>query len=488
MSLVPRGQDSVLAFVGLSMIAGFVLPTLATYKALSLREELSRHLFIAVPTILRYLCFTLSDCFFIAMVGHYDSTPVSHFAGVNMGVMLVNVTGLSLGIGFAGALGPFVAQEYGTGYVKRSGLHLMNFAKCATLIFIFSFFTTLHSKEVLTRLGQDPEVATCVQRYARIAVWALPGQMAMKGLQQVLDAQRDVGPGLMADAAGAVIQISLSWYALSSGAGFKGAAQVKVCSSSLVCCLFVAWIKLTGRGSRVWSSPANEPPADLSPFLRQAVPNTFATVVEWWAQELMALLAGLLPNPSMMVGANGVLFTCASLFYMVWVGSKNAMATRVGNLIGSGQPDKVPQAIAVGIVVCAVEVIAVVSLGTRYQSEIIALFTTNAELQHAVAQSWCTMLFVLVPYSFTFVIFGVLSGAGRQGIVAYVFLVSLTVGMPVGICLSFGVKLGLDGVWLGNGAFFAIAGGVLNIKVFQSDWPSMKTLEDYVQIKEVLGA
>jgi len=94
----------------------------------------------------------------------------------------------------------------------------------------------------------------------------------------------------------------------------------------------------------------------------------------------------------------------------------------------------------------------------------------------------------VVPYSFTFVIFGVLSGAGRQGIVAYVFLVSLTVGMPVGICLSFGAKLGLDGLWLGNGAFFAIAGAILYIKVFQSDWHSMKTLEDYVQIDEVLGA
>lgn len=477
-------KDSVLACVGFVTVAVFLIPAVMRSQSFSVKEELQRHLYVAIPTILRYLFFSLSDCFFIALVGHYDSSPVSQFAGVNMGVMLVNVTGLSLGIGFAGALGPFISQEYGTGCANRSGLHFQNFIKCASAIFLFALGAAYNSEALLLVLGQDSEVASCVQRYARVAVWALPSQICTKGLQQVLDAQRDVGPGLVADVAGALMQVPLSWSVLRSGGGFEGAAYVKVFVNSLIGVLLVGWIQLTGRAKSVWSLPADEPRASLVLFLKQAVPNTFACCVEWWAQEGMALLAGLLPHASLEVAANGVLFNCAVIFYMVWVGSKNATSTRVGNLIGSGHPEKVQQAILVGLGLCALEVLAVVLLGLRYRSALVSMFTASMELQQAVLQTWSTMLFCLLPYSFTFTLFGVLSGAGHQSMVAYVFLVSVLIGMPIGAYLSFALELGLDGLWLGNAIFFGIASAVLYYKVLQIDWSSMKTLENYIQIED----
>jgi MATE family multidrug resistance protein len=271
------------------------------------------------------LFFTLSDCFYIALVGRYDSLPVSHFAGASMGMMLVNVTGLSLGIGFAGALGPFVSQEYGKGCTTRNGLHLLNFVQCAMAIFLFSLLASNASELLLVAVGQDSELAANVQRYARIGVWAVPGQILVKALQQVLDAQRDVAPGLVVDVIGAVLQVPMCWSVLRVGGGFSGAAYVKVFVSTLMCAILIAWIHLTGRGLHVWSLPADEPPASMWLFLRQAVPNTFATCVEWWAQEFIALLAGLLPHASLTVASNGILFNCAVVFYMTWVGSKKSM-------------------------------------------------------------------------------------------------------------------------------------------------------------------
>jgi Na+-driven multidrug efflux pump len=113
------------------------------------------------------------------------------------------------------------------------------------------------------------------------------------------------------------------------------------------------------------------------------------------------------------------------------------------------------------------------------------MFTANPALQHMVLQTWSTMLLVLVPYAFTFMFFGILSGAGQQDIVAYVFFASLTLGMPIGVFLAFAEQHGLDGLWIGNGAFFGIAGSVLCVKVFQIDWPSKHMLEEhYIMIDE----
>lgn len=442
-------------------------------------EELQRHLYVAFPTIIRFLFFVLSDCLYVALVGHYDSTQVSHFAGATMGMMLVNVTGLSLGVGFAGAIGPFVSQDYGKGCTKRSGLHLFNFVRCAAIIFLFALLASNVSELIFVAMGQDPEVAANVQSYARIAVWALPGQILIKALQQVLDAQRDVVPGLVTDVIGALLQVPLCWVVLRSGCGFAGAAYVKVLVNTLMCVFLVAWIHCSGRGMHVWFLPADEPPAPMLQFLKQAVPNTFATCIEWWAQEFMALLAGLLPHPGLTVASHGILFNCAVVFYTVWIGSKNAMATRVGNLIGSGRCRDVPRAVAVGLGLCSLEILLVIMLGWHYRLQIVSIFTANSELQYMVLQTWRTMLLVLAPYAFTFVIFGVLSGAGQQEIVAYVFLASLVIGMPIGVYLTFSLHYGLDGLWIGNGAFLGISGCVLCGKVMQVDWPSKQMLEQH---------
>lgn len=235
----------------------------------------------------------------------------------------------------------------------------------------------------------------------------------------------------------------------------------------------------------VWSLPADEPPAPMWHFLKQAIPNTFATCIEWWAQEFMALLAGLLPYASLTVASNGILFSCAVVFYTVWIGSKNAMSTRVGNLIGSGRCHEVPRAVAVGFGLCLLEVMLITLLGWHYRLQIVSMFTANPELQHMVLQTWRTMLLALAPYAFTFMIFGVLSGAGQQDIVAYVFLASLVIGMPIGVYLTFFLHYGLDGLWIGNGAFLGIAGFLLCSKVLQIDWPSKQMLEqNYIKIND----
>eukprot|EP00401_Gymnodinium_catenatum_P000412 CAMPEP_0117466798 /NCGR_PEP_ID=MMETSP0784-20121206/5327_1 /TAXON_ID=39447 /ORGANISM="" /LENGTH=405 /DNA_ID=CAMNT_0005260749 /DNA_START=321 /DNA_END=1538 /DNA_ORIENTATION=+ len=400
-----------------------------------------------------------------------------------MGMMLVNVTGLSLGIGFAGALAPFVSQDYGMGVTRRNGLHFRNFAICASIIFVVSCVAAYNADVLLVFLGQDPAVAECVYRYARVGVWALPGQIFVKGVQQVLDSQRDVMPGLVADVLGALLKFPLCLALLLAGGGFVCVAYAQVVTSVVVGYLGI-YVFATGRAGCVWSSPRDEPPAPMSLFLAQALPNTFACCVEWWAQEVMAIFSGMLPSASVMIASQGVLFQSAAIFYMVWVGAKGAMGTRVGNIIGNGRPDQVPQAIAMGTAVSTIELLLVVGLGWVFRRCAVGAFTSHHHVIDVALGTWSTMLFVLVPYSYTFVLFGVLSGAGRQKLCAYVFFASVTVGLPASAYLSLVVGLGLDGLWLGNALVFIIAGLTLHIVTLRTDWRAMQKLDGYLLVQE----
>lgn len=423
------------------------------------------------------------------MVGHLDSTPASHFAGVAMGSMLVNVVGLSIGIGVAGTLGPFAAQDYGKGCPQRTGINFRYFTMCAAVVVTFAVTVCTKADSILLAMGQDFDVARCAQLYSRVAVWALPGQILIKGMQQVLDAQRDVVPGLLADACGAIFQLPLCWFSLKVGMGFQGAAYARVAVNSVVALALVAWISFSGRAVNVWRIPQDEPSTSFRSFLSLALPSTFATCVEWWAQEIMALLAGRLSNPSIMVSANGVLFSTAAIFYMVWIGTKCAISTRVGNLIGSGLFEQVPKAIVVSLSASTFQVLLVITLGWLYQSTLIRAFTVNVDVQEAASDSWTTMLALLFPYSFSFALYGILAGAGQQSRVGLIFLGAVLLSVPSGAYCAFFLGFGLQGLWLGNGLMFCITTVALAIQVMKLDWSKIATLQEYQLMNDaVIGA
>eukprot|EP00929_Paragymnodinium_shiwhaense_P039062 TRINITY_DN20549_c0_g1_i1.p1 TRINITY_DN20549_c0_g1~~TRINITY_DN20549_c0_g1_i1.p1 ORF type:complete len:358 (-),score=37.43 TRINITY_DN20549_c0_g1_i1:206-1279(-) len=305
---------------------------------------------------------------------------------------------------------------------------------------------------------------------------SIPFQLIAKAIQQVLDAQADVIPGLVTDATAAIIQVPCTYIILRAGYGYEGAAMGRVLVNAIVAAGLASSVLWSGRANAVWHVDRKEPRAPMWPFLQLAASSTFATCIEWWAQEFMVILSGWLYDPARKVAAQSILFQLAVVFYMVWVGSKNAVAMRVGNLIGGGDADKVPQCLFVGVVASVFEVVLVMIVGFLVRDGLIGAFTSNWEVAEQVAEVWPAMLAVFVPYGITFVLFGVLAGAGRQGIVATIFCISCVVGLSFGAHLCFAEEMGLEGLWLGNFTFFAIASLILYTVVLRIDWVAMESL------------
>eukprot|EP00929_Paragymnodinium_shiwhaense_P095578 TRINITY_DN56781_c0_g1_i1.p1 TRINITY_DN56781_c0_g1~~TRINITY_DN56781_c0_g1_i1.p1 ORF type:complete len:495 (-),score=90.80 TRINITY_DN56781_c0_g1_i1:207-1691(-) len=473
--------DSAISIAAVALALSYIAPVASRFTEPGLGDELRAHFQLAVPSVLRYLFFTLSDSIFVALIGQFDATPVEHFDGATLGMSLTNITGLSIGFGFLGALAPFVAQECGSSRENRCGLHLWNYYKSIAVIFACSWCISNWADVIMLTFGQDPKVSACVQKYASIGVWAVPFQLIAKGIQQVLDAQADVVPGLMMDVTASLVQVPCAYMVLSAGYGYRGAATIRVVVNALAALGLSAFVLVTGRSKKVWHIDKWEKAAPMLPFLQLAFSSTFATCIEWWAQECMIIISGWLPHAPEKVAAQSVLFQLAGIFYMVWIGAKNAVSMRVGNLIGAGQASKVPQCLLVAVTASVAEVFVVMALGSVLRDNLVACFTKNAEVFEYVGDTWETMFACFVPYSITFVLYGVLAGAGRQGIVAGIFVVACVVGLSLGVRLCFVEQMELEGLWLGNDTFFVVASVVLYVIILRTDWSALESLDTHYQ-------
>lgn len=473
-------MDGLLCWTSVVFAAVFLCLSSRMIVVSAIVDEIRTNLYVAVPATLRMMFFTLADVAFLALVGRWDGTPVTHFDGVSLGTMFVNVTGLSLALGFSNSLMPFVSQNSGSGADHRNGLYFSKYVRASAVIFLGALAMAEFAEALMISLHQVPEVARCVQQFTRIAVWSLPGNFFAKGIQAVLEARRDVLPGLASDVFLALLQVGLCYALLDAGYGFQGAAFARVIASSVAAALLACFVSLTGRSAHVWAVPKGEASVPMRLYLKQALPQTFATCAEWWAQETMALIAGTLPFAQTMVGAHAILFNSAAVVFMAGLGLRNALSTRVGNLVGAGQQSRVPHAIGVGVALAAVEVLLLVLGAQAMRGPAIRLFTADAQVFAAVNDAYGVMLAVFPPYFFTFALFGVLAGCGRQSEVLVVFMISMAIGLPTGAYLGVVRGFGLSGIWVGNVLSFAISAMMLLVAVLRTDWRSVRSLDSAI--------
>ena len=61
-------------------------------------------------------------------------------------------------------------------------------------------------------------------------------------------------------------------------------------------------------------------------------------VLRWWAFEFLAVFAGLVRRPDVMIAAHALLFQLSNVFYLGLYGCGCAASVRVGLALGSDEP------------------------------------------------------------------------------------------------------------------------------------------------------
>ncbi|CAI5731960.1 unnamed protein product [Hyaloperonospora brassicae] len=443
----------------------------------NVRDEFWRSMALAYPVVVTYTLEYLPGVVGIVLVGHMDSPDTKRFvAAATLSAMFTNVSSLSIGFGLTSALDTLCSQAYGAGKLSKLGVYfqagVLVIGACLVPVFLLNW----HATTFLIWSGQDAHVAQLAGEFSRVTVFGVPFLFLYELARKVLQAQNIVRPMVLFALAGTFVNV-VGGYALTywTPLGFHGAALSRTLGYMVLPLCLVPYF-VVSRNYRLWWSgwQLKKAWALVPLFMRLGLPGMAMMVLEWWAYELLAVLAGNLPDGVVAVSTHAVLMNVASMIYMVFMGISISSNIRVGNCLGANCPKKarVISYITLSTVSVLSCFFALLLYVLRHQIPLIVINDPVA------VQRASNALLVLIPYVFVdslnCAIQGIYKGAGWQNMAAKTNAVAFYgIGIPLGAVLSFHYGVGIEGLWIGFGVGVATALTVCSINLYYASWEQM---------------
>uniref|UniRef100_A0A671TSV4 Solute carrier family 47 member 3 n=1 Tax=Sparus aurata TaxID=8175 RepID=A0A671TSV4_SPAAU len=379
----------------------------------------------------QFLIFGLS---FISTVfcGHLGRIEL---AGVSLAIAVINVTGISVGIGLAAACDTLVSQTFGSNNLLGVGVVLQR----AILILLLACFPCwailINTEPILLAVKQEPAVARLAQLYVKIFMPALPAAFMYALLARYLQNQGIIWPQVITGVVVNILNALINYIFLYQlNLGVAGSAASNALSEFCMAGLLYAYILWKGLHKATWAGWSKECLQDWSSYIHLAIPSMVMLCVEWWMYEIGGFLSGLINDVEL--GAQSVVYQMGTIAFMFPLGFSIAGTVKVGNALGAGDTEQAKLSAKLSVF-CAVSVSA--ALG------------------------------------------GVVRGAGKQKVGAICNIVGYYgIGFPIGVSLMFAAKLGIKGLWTGLFTCVFLQCTFLLFYVTRLNW---KTVTDEVSIQ-----
>ncbi|KAH7658564.1 multidrug resistance protein MATE family protein [Dioscorea alata] len=410
--------------------------------------EVKKQLFLAGPLIASSLLQNILQVISIMFVGHLGELPLS---GASMATSFAGVSAFGLLMGMGSALDTLCGQSFGAKQYSMMGVHMQRAMLVLTLVSIPLAVIWTHTAEILASLGQDPEISAQAGIYAR---WMIPVLFAYGPLQclsRFLQTQNNVVPLMISSGITTVLHLLICWLLVfKSGLGHKGAALAMSISYWLNVILLALYVKFSPACKKTWTGFSLEALHDILNFIKLAIPSASMVCLEFWSFEMIVLLSGLLPNPTLETSVLSISLNTASLAFMIPFGLGSAVSTRVSNELGAGRPNAARLAACVVVALAVTEGLIVGATMTLARNLWGHAYSDEEEVVKYVA----IMMPILAISNFMDGIQCVLSGTARgcgwQKIGAFVNLGAYYIaGIPSAILLAFVFKIGGKGLWMG---------------------------------------
>jgi MATE family multidrug resistance protein len=369
---------------------------------------------------------------------------------------------------------PIVSQARGARDPRRMGLGLQQGLVVAGLVSLPLAGLWLITGPVLRALGQDAGLSAMAHEYVLVQVPALPLFLWFMAGRQWLQGRGLVLPAMWVILVANLFNVLANWVLVFGHWGFPalgvlGAGIATAITQAFMLLLLVAWgwMFRLQRGAWVgWTAAALEPKGLLE-VVRFGAPVAIQLGLEMWAFQVATLMAGLLGELGL--AAHTVVLNLASLSFMVPLGLSIATVTRVGNLIGAGNPAAAQRAawVALGLGAATMACFSLLFVLGRHW-----LPTWYTRQPDVIALAAATL-----PIAAAFQLFdgvqvvgsGVLRGMGRSRPAAVFNLVGYyLLAMPFGWWLAFERGMGLRGIWWG------LAAGLSSVAVLLVMWISRR--------------
>jgi MATE family multidrug resistance protein len=415
------------------------------------RTEIRALLVLALPAAATQLSTMLMGFVDTVLLGHVG---VHELASSSIANVWIHGT-LFFAMGVIIGIDPLIAQAHGRGDGDAVGLAGQRGLVVALALSVPVALCWYFTEWVLLAVGQDPLLARDAQVFARVQIPSIPFFLAFSALRQYLQCRGIVRPAMWVIVFANFVNAGLAWALIF---GRLGLPELGLWGAGLAtsltrgfCFFGLAWmIRYLALHAGAWPRPSVAI-FDAQAF-RQVLGLGFPVAIhfslEIWAFSGAALLAGLLG--AVPLAAHTIALNLASLSFMLPLGISQGAVTRVGNLLGAGQPDDAQRAAWVAIAFGAAVMSFAGATFLILAGVLPRLYTEDLAVIGVAAS--------ILPIAAAFQIFdgtqvvccGVLRGMGRTRPAAWFNLLGYWVlGLPIGAWLAFRAGWGLHGIWWG---------------------------------------
>jgi MATE family multidrug resistance protein len=249
--------------------------------------------------------------------------------------------------------------------------------------------------------------------------------------------------------------------------GLLGAPIATGISYWLSFLLLLAYARFS-RAWNAWGGWSKQCLHNMGTFSRLAVMGIIHVGTEWWAFEIVALVAGKLGT--IPLAAQSVIMTSDQVMNTIPFGVGVATSARVGNLLGAKNARGAARAanVAAWLSMLLGAIVLAILMGTK--DNFAKLFNDDERVVKLTAEVLPFVALFQIADGLNGSCGGSLRGMGRQHIGAAVNLVSYYCGaLPLGIYLAFH-SWGLEGLWVGQCIALYLVGAFEWIIVAWSNW------------------
>ncbi len=329
-----------------------------------------------------------------------------------------------------------------------------------TLVIPIAIWWLLGVKDVLIQLGQAEQLSTMTQDYLQVLAPALLGYSINWTTTAWLQAIGMADVPAKASVLGLALHVPLNWFFIYFlELGYLGCGMATVCFNVIQPIFIISYLCFFSHGRRrllessggiaigrteltFWNEfwEAITSLRGYIQYLSLALPGIII-ISEWWASETAIFLSGrLLPNPEAAVGGMTIYQSINTFCFMFPVAFAISASTRVGNLLGAGQPQGAAFAANVSILIAAgLSFLMGTLLYCIPHTVLPSLFAPGAE--EVILETSRTMP-LLAIYVFAdgiqVALNGIIKGCGRQVVTVPIVLFAYwIVGVPLAYHIAF---------------------------------------------------
>ena len=385
------------------------------------------------------------------MVGHVSVSAMAAASLANVWIWgtFMFAQGMLMG------LDPIVARAHGARDGERAGRALHAGLATALALSALLSLVWLGTERLLLLTGQEPELARMAHAYTVVQIPSIPFFLIYTALRHYLQAREYMRPALFVILAVNLLNLLFAWVLIFGHLGFPAlglegagiAAGLTRAAGGIGLVWLVAGLGLH-RGAWVPFGRASLRGTELRELVAFGLPVAVQVSLEAWAFSGAALLVGHLGPIAL--AAHMIAINLVSLSFMMPLGIAQGAATRVGNLLGAGEPAAAQRAawvsFALGAGVMCLSAVAF-AVGREWLPRV---YSPDPGVIAAAA--------AILPIAAAFQIFdgtqvvgcGVLRGMGRvRPAMAFNLIGYWLLGLPLGGWLALRGGLGLAGLWWG---------------------------------------